>query len=658
MKYVELKPVRRPQREFDRIEDRIRWLFKDEFYSPLIAELGGHTDSATQLIKNSVDDLLDAIASGRVTFYRGHFNGKFNAVLSRELRRLGAKWDSKNGSYAISQARIPKPIREAIDQSLAKFQKVAERITTRLKKFVPGEIADNLDLSKTFDTMVYKTDNEIHDSMKGIPLVAPKLTDKERKKIVSEYTENMQKDIKGWLEEEVIALRKMLEPGMRGGERNVSRAQTIHGVIKTLGKSYNNAENKAKFLARQETNLYLCKLKEIRYQAAGVDDYKWFCVIASPAHPVRPRHQELNDQSRRGKTFKFSEPPVTTEPGQKVRKNNAGEDFNCIPGSTIVELNQSIHKLFRRVYSGELTLLVSDNGMRLESTGNHPILTNRGWIETNKIQIGDYIFKRVGERFDGREVNGEDVEASIEEVFNALSLCSEVGSRPLSSSDFHGDVPEHNQVNVITVDRELCLSRISKFYKILSEFSLQGPYEPTLASGPIYHSLIAWRLTPDSIVSFLGELQAFLNVHLAHTDDISLRSGSPSDFGLDKPASDNVSRDHVFSGNGKLTHPFLVILDRIFIRPKFIPGFRSSLNLNATSAEVLAQNVSTAFKFKSNFCQTHISRFVHPLRVVYKAVRQSSCHVYNLETKTHWYEANGVIIHNCRCIAIPIVRFK
>jgi hypothetical protein len=32
-----------------------------------------------------------------------------------------------------------------------------------------------------------------------------------------------------------------------------------------------------------------------------------------------------------------------------------------------------------------------------------------------------------------------------------------------------------------------------------------------------------------------------------------------------------------------------------------------------------------------------------------------SGHVFNLETATGWYAIEGILAHNCRCVAIPIL---
>jgi SPP1 gp7 family putative phage head morphogenesis protein len=64
--------------------------------------------------------------------------------------------------------------------------------------------------------------------------------------------------------------------------------------------------------------------KKEKYTSAGVNKYKWRCVAGSPLHPVRPSHKALN-----GKIFSFDDPPITTMPGEPVRRNNPREDYGC-----------------------------------------------------------------------------------------------------------------------------------------------------------------------------------------------------------------------------------------------------------------------------------------------------------------------------------------
>jgi hypothetical protein len=48
--------------------------------------------------------------------------------------------------------------------------------------------------------------------------------------------------------------------------------------------------------------------------------------------------------------------------------------------------------------------------------------------------------------------------------------------------------------------------------------------------------------------------------------------------------------------------------------------------------------------------------FVHQAsRVIYARRINWSGHVFNLETSCGWYVTNGIVTHNCRCVAIPVL---
>ena len=47
---------------------------------------------------------------------------------------------------------------------------------------------------------------------------------------------------------------------------------------------------------------------------------------------------------------------------------------------------------------------------------------------------------------------------------------------------------------------------------------------------------------------------------------------------------------------------------------------------------------------------------VIPDRIVKIGRRRWSGHVYNLQTDTGWYLANGIITHNCRCARVPVTK--
>jgi SPP1 gp7 family putative phage head morphogenesis protein len=145
-------------------------------------------------------------------------------------------------------------------------------------------------------------------------LVMPRLTDSEREKIADEYTLNLTRYIQTFTEKEIVNLREKIEKNVMSGSRYES-------IIQSIKRSYGVSQNKAKFLARQETNLMMSSFKAARYQSAGVEEYIWTTVVGSKNHPVRPMHKALD-----GKIFRFDSPPITSQDGQR---NNPGEDFGC-----------------------------------------------------------------------------------------------------------------------------------------------------------------------------------------------------------------------------------------------------------------------------------------------------------------------------------------
>lgn len=304
-----LPPIKETTEDYEEIEKCIIALFKTEIYLPLLREMG----LGSKTLKNAPQDLADAIRSGRITFYRGEFRGRFSSAITRELKKIGAKWDRRQGSFKIQLSSLTPEIKHAIETSENRFLQTISRIDKKLREILPEEIADRLNISDRFDSVLWKVDKEFRKSIKGIT-VAPDLTPERRKKIAEEYTNNMRLYIKEWTEKEIVKLRKDVQSKAFAGNR-------YETMVKTIQKSFGVSQNKAKFLARQETSLLITKFKETRYTDAGVREYIWSCVAGSTNHPVRPMHKKLE-----GKRFRWDDPPITDEKGNR---NNPGQDYNC-----------------------------------------------------------------------------------------------------------------------------------------------------------------------------------------------------------------------------------------------------------------------------------------------------------------------------------------
>ena len=319
-----LKPFFIPHDILDHIEEELRENFRRTIYFPILKilkEQGVEVSVQNAAGADNLAPIRRALDSGRITFNRGVFSGKFNAGISRALKSLGAKWDRGNATFKILLSNLPADLQTSIRTSDSKFQNKLNEINTGIGKISPEHVAKSTNVEKLLDEALFKVDKSFKENVKSITL-APTLTDEQRKKIAVEWQDNLKLSIKDFATDEVKELRRKVSETVFAGDRYGS-------IIKTIQKSFEVSANKAKFLARQETKLLTVKYQETRYTQAGIPEYFWNHVTGTPDHPVRPRHFALGEASKKGKTYRWDDPPVTTEPGDPERRNNPGQDYGC-----------------------------------------------------------------------------------------------------------------------------------------------------------------------------------------------------------------------------------------------------------------------------------------------------------------------------------------
>lgn len=314
----ELRPLRDNDKDYEAVEKQIRAILKEQIYLPLIRSAGG----TSRTLQNASDDLLNALITGRVEFYRGTFKGRFGARVSKDLRALGATWDRTTRTFKIPQSSLPIDVRNAISASSSRFEQKLESIDRKLSQILPEEIADHVKISDHFDATLWKVEKEFNSTLKNIS-VPPQLSKTQISRISSEWQTNTKLSIKDWTQKEIVKLRKDIRESVYAGNRNDS-------LIEIINKSHDRGINKAKFIARQETRLLLTKFKQTRYEEAGVDWYKW--MISN--HPIQPaggkyrKGMVRHDHGRlANRKFRWDDPPITNS--ETGARNNPGQDFNC-----------------------------------------------------------------------------------------------------------------------------------------------------------------------------------------------------------------------------------------------------------------------------------------------------------------------------------------
>lgn len=326
---VEIKHIEEDPKDYDALEERLKKFFLEHLYKPLIREL--NLPRSTLKNAKSGDPLMDALFTGRITYSAGAFRGKLNAQISKQLRDLGAKFDRKTSSYRIEMDQIPTQVKQAISAGDLHFQKQMQNLDEKLASIIPEELASQFKSEDLFDKTLWKADKSFQKNVRNIT-VTPNLTEEQRAKISKDWQDNMQLYIKDWTKDQIKEMRAKVYEQITAGARREELIPPILKITQTIQGSHEQAMNKAKFLARQESRLMMATFKETRYKDAGIKEYIWRCVHrpidASPNQHtpgnVRYSHGLLN-----GKIFEFSNPPVSTNPGQPVRHNNPGTDYNC-----------------------------------------------------------------------------------------------------------------------------------------------------------------------------------------------------------------------------------------------------------------------------------------------------------------------------------------
>lgn len=327
MTSVILPPIRERVEDYEELEVAISRFFREVIYAPLVREIvapGFVLENSRKprpvdfaaTVRGRLSDmevLKKALESGQVRFYRGSFTGSFSSKLSRALRSIGAEWDKKQGRFLIPHSELPQSIRPVIAASQSRFDRTVEKITERLSSVAPEVIAQHLDLSKYFDRTILKTNADISKTLSPF-IIEPQLSATGRQRIAEEYSNTLHLPIQTFLRKETLELRdRILERSFAG-----YRYESLIGEIE---KSYGVSQRKAKFLARQETNLLMAKFTQVRYQAVGSEEYIWGCVEGSAAHPVRHYHL-LN----KGKTFRWDRGAPINAKGER---KNPKQDYNC-----------------------------------------------------------------------------------------------------------------------------------------------------------------------------------------------------------------------------------------------------------------------------------------------------------------------------------------
>lgn len=480
----------------------------------------------------------------------------------------------------------------------------------------------------------------------SIELIEGALDDLE--KDIEEFSENAQKAII----EDVEKVESRRRPRMSLEEAFEKVADRVEEAVRTL----------------DEEGLVKERHRSMKVFSDVPDKYRRNSrgeLIARPFAFARVTHPNKNGPcgfcamlASRGPVYKSSE-----SAGLRVDKFHA----NCVVGDTKVS-GPDVKVGYRRYYEGEIVTLVTAGGHELTITPNHPVLTDRGWVNAGDLQEGDNLVSGTfGNGYLTLGPGEDDAPPSIEDVVSALSMvgATRVGGVPVSAEEFHGDGGD-SEVDIVARnnlfggvgDASVIEPSPKEDFKVgAATLSSEGFSSPSLSdveslfwgelsSGECLDGLCATHFNLLFGDSLPAEARGFF---ASPNGEVGLLEPSP-----DYSAADTEHLGHLIDALPRLVNLLEVGRGCDSLRAD-APHFGERFDPPTTKGE--AERLGVFAEYGGRLLE-RLGLMVKTDRLVNKSVRQYVGHVYNLQTSEGWYSANSIITSNCFCTVTPVFTSK
>ena len=393
------------------------------------------------------------------------------------------------------------------------------------------------------------------------------------------------------------AIARRLIGSLQFGEE----ARTVKQLIAAGGQSTAVANNQVMALVRTSINQVANTASQQVYEANQdiTSKYRYVATLDSRTSSIC--------QALDGREFEYGKGPMPPQ------------HFNCLPGDALVLPGGRIAAVYRRSYEGFLYVIKTANGHVVRVTPNHPVLTGSGWQPAQGIKVGDQVFSSslIPNKLI-HQYNEGDAVTTAEEVFSAFGESTSVLAVevPTTAPDFHGDawsgapgVDPAKQVAVVLADRELLLTVNPSLLKALHNRNF---------------------LLADSAGSSLSHLDE-RGLAIAHATFGSMGS----------------SGQCLAFGGSSAIHAGKLLLAAV---PELSTGFQDdALYGTWRDIELVGNATDTNSIVVSGNDQVDVT---------WVGREPFSGHVYNFETESGTYWANGILTHNCRSTTVPVIDYK
>ncbi len=380
-------------------------------------------------------------------------------------------------------------------------------------------------------------------------------------------------------------------------------------VKKTVQKSLRSLPFEERRVLIDQGHKLTAALSEILASDGGAIAGRWRSNFRQPGYDYRVDHKDRDDKVflvrdswahkaglvRKGKAGYVDE---STTPGQ--------EPF-CFPGDSRIPFADGVEKAYRRWFSGDLTTLVTASGKTLRATPNHPILTSKGWVAIGALNEGDDVIEVRDQSGYVLKNHKDQAIPLISEIFGSLDkLGGRHSTRQGQLQQFHGDGAEGD------------IDIVDAAWPLRFDFMTKGLHRGDEGGQEFLFPV------PGDLASRIRAVGLFLQGCLR-----AFAGG--------------------MGGAGELAPALFA-----FARHANPVCFGASPEFDS---KILRQGSASDFQ-SSGEAQEAFPFEVRSTRIVSVERRQWAGHVYNLQTASGWYVADGIIAHNCRCYYVYIFNLR
>lgn len=309
------------------VEESLRDGVAAFLFKPLEEILAEGTTQAERIFASSAPvpsrAVVDALRRGTIQFIGGMFVGPVDAKLSAALRALGAKYDARSSAFRLPVADAPAWLRAEAAAAQIRAENIHTALAAKLTTLQERLEAGQMSLPLEPDTVIEAIEDGF-ESASTVLGITKRIPAAQRAAMEQRYAEQVRPFVVKSTAEYIDGVHKAITD-------NAARGYRYETIVADLQHFVGVSERKARFLARQETGIFMAGYRQERMTAAGVDDYKW-----STSHDIRVRPYADEKKLRKygdhrildGKIFSY----IHKAPAEYMsfkKPCNPGEDAGC-----------------------------------------------------------------------------------------------------------------------------------------------------------------------------------------------------------------------------------------------------------------------------------------------------------------------------------------